>query len=130
MGPYIKLTSTENNANLNSGISSYQFPYPYAEGHFADILQSSGATLYSGSTQIVNPTSGIFDRQGLISPFSSGPRSRNYAITNFKETNPYRHYVVSSPPAAMNTAGITIMPSSLIMQSTYNFNVYSKQFRT
>lgn len=122
--PYSSLNLDEQNAHLSVSSAGYSMPYASGEAHFFDVSQTTIA--YNGD--IVN--SGLFDRNGLLSDFSSGPQSRNYAITDFKAFNPYRHYVTSSLSLTGQDAAYQINISALLQKSTYNFNIYSTSFRT
>ena len=130
---YDTLTSDEINANLNNSNAGYQHPYASGEAHFFDYAQTGVAKLYDGNgIEITTINSGLFDRNGLASQFSSGPQSRNYAITDFKTFNPYRHYILASQNTATvgTDTSFKINISGLLQQSTISFNIYSRSFRT
>lgn len=130
VNPYSPLDDNEKNAHFSNSDAGYFRPYASGEAHFFDVQQTGIASLYNGGTEITQSTSGIFDRNGLLSDFSSGPQSRNYAITDFKAFNPYRHYVTSTPVSVGQEGAFKINISGLLLRSTYNFNVYSTTFRT
>lgn len=129
--PYVPLNQNELNGHLSNSLAGYYKPYPSGEGHFFDFNQSDIAELYDEEKNIITTaTSGIFDRNGLISPFSDGLKSRDYAITNFKTFNPYRHYVSTGKLDAGFDNAYQINISGLLTKSTYEFNIYSTAFRT
>jgi hypothetical protein len=130
MVEYTPLTSEQQNAHLANNSAGYNSPFASGEANFFDTSQTGVAQLYNINTTVTTATSGLFDRNGLISPFSSGPQSRNYAITNFNSFNPYRHYVSTASAIAGNDSAYKINISGLLLQSTYNFNIYSTSFRT
>lgn len=113
--PYTSLTDSEKNAHLSNTIGGYQAIYPSGEAHFFDASQTATATTFSMA-------SGIFDRNGLNSNFSSGPVSRNYAITNFTIFNKYIDVSVTSK--GIDMSGLYLGP-----RSAYNFNIYDNAFR-
>ena len=122
---YDSLTNDEKNANQSTSSAGYKYPYASGEANFFDYAQTGIATL----SNIITVTSGLFDRNGLVSQFSSGPKSRNYAITDFKTFNPYRHYI-AAPTTAGNDGAYQINISGLLLKSTISFNIYSTAFRT
>lgn len=128
--PYLPLLDTEKNAHLATSLAGYNKPFASGEANFFDVKQADIANLYNGDEAITIATSGLFDRSGVLSAFSSGPQSRNYAITDFKAFNPYRHYVSTQPITAGTDTAYQINISALLQRSTYNFNVYSTSFRT
>lgn len=128
--PYTPLTTNEQNAHLATNSAGYNSPFASGEANFFDINQNGIAALYNNEEAVTTVTSGLFDRNGLVSPFSNGPQSRNYAITNFNSFNPYRHYVSTGSAIAGNDSAYKINISGLLLQSTYNFNIYSTSFRT
>jgi hypothetical protein len=131
MTEYIPLTTNEQNAHLATNSAGYNSPFASGEANFFDTSQTRIATLYNNDVAITTVTSGLFDRNGLVSPFSSGPQSRNYAITNFNAFNPYRHYASTTQPTGAGfDSAYKINISGLLLQSTYNFNIYSTSFRT
>jgi hypothetical protein len=130
--PYEPLTTEEKDAHLANSSAGYNKPFASGEANFFDFAQTGTAALYNDTgVEITEATSGLFDRNGLVSPFSSGPQSRNYAITSFNAFNPYRHYIATAKPStAGNDQAFKINISELLQRSTYNFNVYSTSFRT
>lgn len=131
--PYDPLSINEQNIHYANNLAGYTSLYPSGEAHFFDIAQTTGvADLIStgNNSAITNATSGIFDRDGLLSSFSSGPKSRNYAITDFKTFNPYRHYITAGPALNASDGAYKINISGLLQKSTYNFNIYSTSFRS
>lgn len=130
VNPYSPLDDNEKDAHFSNSDAGYSRPYASGEAHFFDVQQTGIASLYNGASEITTSTSGLFDRNGLLSAFSSGPQSRNYAITNFNSFNPYRHYVTTQSTTAGQDNAFKINISGLLQKSTYNFNVYSSTFRT
>lgn len=132
VNPYSPLDSNEQDAHYSNSDAGYSRIYASGEAHFFDVQQTGIAALYNNNIEVTGVTSGIFDRRGLLSDFSSGPQSRNYAITNFNSFNPYRHYVATntSPVTAGQDNAFKINISGLLLKSTYNFNIYSTSFRT
>jgi hypothetical protein len=128
--PYTPLTTNEQNAHLANSSAGYNRPFASGEANFFDFNQTEIATLYNKNVEVTGATSGLFDRNGLVSPFSSGPQSRDYAITSFNSFNPYRHYVTTTASIAGTDPAFKINISGLLQLSTYNFNVYSTSFRT
>jgi len=117
--PYSEVTAEQSGVHLSAeAAKGYNQIYPSGSAHFYDTAQNSGLSF--DQTMI----SGIFDRKGLDTPFSSGLYSRNYAITNFKVFNPYVHYFT---PTSVTAYKVDV--SGLLLKSTVDFNIYSLKFR-
>ena len=104
--------STERDAHKNNTTSGFRAIHSSGDAHFYLIDQNSYMPDISAAT-------GIFDRNGLGSPFSNGPTSRQYSPVK-PHTNDYR---------TLN-ANRTINLQDILEQSTFEFNMYSQNFRS
>jgi hypothetical protein len=108
--PYEPLTD-ERTAHTSRTSSGYKAIHSSGDAHY-----------YLGDQNQQLPTieaaTGLFERNGLVSPFSNGPESREYPIAT--PTGNYR--ILTNPNKTINI-------SSLIQNASFEFNIYSQRFR-
>lgn len=103
--------STERDAHKSNTTSGFKAIHSSGDAHFYINDQNFNMVVPSVAT-------GIFDRNGLFSPFSNGPTSRTYDPVKPHENN-YR---------TLNANRI-INLSNILTRSTFEFNMYSSAFR-
>ena len=103
--------STERDAHKSNTTSGFKAIHSSGDAHF----YTNDQNFYMVEPPVAT---GIFDRNGLFSPFSNGPTSRQYPPVK-PHTNDYR---------TLN-ASRTINLNNLLQRSTFEFNMYSQAFR-
>lgn len=109
--PYDPINDTERNAHKSNTTSGFKAIHSSGDAHFYLTDQNNVLPALSVAT-------GIFDRNGLGSPFSNGPTSKQYPPVK-PHTNNYR---------TLN-ASRTINLNNILQHSTFEFNMYSQAFR-
>jgi hypothetical protein len=108
--PYEPLPEGDKTAHTTRTTSGYKAIHASGQAHFYNNDQAS-------SLPTIEAATGIFERNGLDSPYSNGPSSRQYSTVT--PTNPYRDL----------TSKKEINISSLLTNATFEFNIYSQAFR-
>jgi hypothetical protein len=120
--PYTALTIQEKKYNQEIERESehgYKIIYASGESHFFDSGNQNNIDTFTPTI-----STGIFDRTGLVSPFSNLQQARDYSIQNFSIFNPYIHYVPNGGTK------FEVDTYKLLNKSIYDFNIYSTAFRS